>query len=83
MNEENRNNTNEKPLVKTTDGLIEGFYEEGISKFYGVPYATPPIGKLRWRATINRTMAGYKKSDLIRPDGLSTDEYGRTHGPKG
>jgi para-nitrobenzyl esterase len=50
MNEENRNNTNEKPLVKTTDGLIEGFYEEGISKFYGVPYATPPIGKLRWRA---------------------------------
>jgi para-nitrobenzyl esterase len=50
MSEEKRYNAKEKPLIKTSDGLVEGFYEEGIYKFYGIPYAMPPIGELRWRA---------------------------------
>jgi len=45
MSTENRNNAKEKPLIKTSDGLVEGFYEEGVYKFYGIPYARPPVGK--------------------------------------
>jgi len=37
------------PTVRTTKGLIEGFTEEGIFKFFGVPYAEPPAGERRWR----------------------------------
>ena len=38
-----------QPIVRTSQGLIEGFAEEGIFKFLGVPYAQPPVGELRWR----------------------------------
>jgi para-nitrobenzyl esterase len=37
-------------IVKTEAGLLEGFKEDEIIKFYGIPYGAPPIGKLRWRA---------------------------------
>jgi para-nitrobenzyl esterase len=37
-------------IVKTKQGLIEGFQKDGLIKFYGVPFAQPPVGELRWRA---------------------------------
>jgi para-nitrobenzyl esterase len=37
------------PQVKTTQGLIEGFTESGLAIFKGVPYAAPPVNKLRWQ----------------------------------
>ena len=33
-------------VVRTKQGLIEGFSEDGIFKFLGVPYAEPPISAL-------------------------------------
>jgi para-nitrobenzyl esterase len=36
------------PVVRTEQGLIEGFSEEGIFKFLGIPYAAPPVGERRW-----------------------------------
>lgn len=36
-------------IVKTEAGLLEGFKEDEIFKFYGILYGAPPIGKLRWR----------------------------------
>lgn len=36
------------PSAETTLGKIEGFYEDGVAKFYGVPFARPPVGKLRF-----------------------------------
>jgi len=39
---------NSKAIVKTTTGVIEGRYEDGLYVFKGVPYAAPPLGKLRW-----------------------------------
>src|SRR6202008_375899 len=38
-----------RPIVQTAHGLLEGVTESDIHKFRGVPYAEPPVGRLRWR----------------------------------
>ncbi len=35
-------------IVETTAGKLEGILEDGIYIFKGIPYAEPPVGKLRW-----------------------------------
>jgi para-nitrobenzyl esterase len=35
-------------IVATKSGKIEGFYQQGLYVFKGIPYAAPPIGELRW-----------------------------------
>src|ERR1700687_1357217 len=37
------------PVVTTRDGRVRGISSGGIERFLGVPYATPPVGDLRWR----------------------------------
>ena len=37
-------------LVKTQYGILEGFEEDGVKKFLGVPFAQAPVGELRWKA---------------------------------
>jgi para-nitrobenzyl esterase len=37
------------PLARTTAGKVEGAWEDGIAVFRGIPYAEPPVGKLRFR----------------------------------
>jgi para-nitrobenzyl esterase len=41
-----------QPVVRTAHGLLEGFTEADIHKFRGVPYAEPPVGRLRWRPPV-------------------------------
>ena len=36
--------------VKTQYGILEGFEENGVKKFLGVPFAQAPVGDLRWKA---------------------------------
>lgn len=36
--------------VKVSGGIVEGVINEGISSFKGIPFAAPPIGKLRWKS---------------------------------
>ena len=36
--------------VKTQNGILKGFEEDGVKKFLGVPFAQAPIGELRWKA---------------------------------
>jgi para-nitrobenzyl esterase len=38
------------PIVQTTYGPVQGFTVAGINDFLGIPYATPPVGPLRWTA---------------------------------
>ncbi|MET0313379.1 MAG: carboxylesterase family protein [Hansschlegelia sp.] len=35
--------------VVTDDGPIKGRLKDGVAEFLGVPYAAPPLGKLRWQ----------------------------------
>jgi para-nitrobenzyl esterase len=43
-------NAQKPPVVKVQQGLLQGVKENGLSIYKGVPFATPPIGDLRWRA---------------------------------
>ena len=36
--------------VKTHYGVLQGFEEDGVKKFLGVPFAQAPVGELRWKA---------------------------------
>jgi para-nitrobenzyl esterase len=40
------------PIVRTRQGLVQGFVSGGVEQFRGIPYATPPLGELRWRAPL-------------------------------
>jgi para-nitrobenzyl esterase len=37
------------PVVRTSAGLLEGLSEDALNVFKGIPYATPPVGALRWK----------------------------------
>ncbi len=39
-------------LVKTKLGTLEGIEREGCRVLFGVPYAKPPVGALRWHAPV-------------------------------
>jgi para-nitrobenzyl esterase len=36
------------PIVQTASGPVQGFLNNNIAEFLGIPYAAPPVGKLRW-----------------------------------
>jgi para-nitrobenzyl esterase len=38
--------------MKIKNGIIEGNYDtnSGIQKYFGIPFAKPPVGDLRWKA---------------------------------
>ncbi|GAM98243.1 carboxylesterase type B [alpha proteobacterium U9-1i] len=38
------------PLVQTQTGAVRGAELNGVARFYGVPYAAPPVGALRFAA---------------------------------
>jgi para-nitrobenzyl esterase len=39
-------------IVRVQQGRLQGFTADGVHKFYGVPYAQPPVGRLRWQAPV-------------------------------
>ncbi|KAG4098531.1 para-nitrobenzyl esterase [Neocallimastix lanati (nom. inval.)] len=39
-------------IVETKNGKVEGFTENGVCKWYGIPYAKPPINELRFRRAV-------------------------------
>lgn len=42
-------NTEYTGTVSVTGGQIRGYREDGTDIYKGIPYAAPPVGKLRWR----------------------------------
>ena len=42
----------EKDIVESTSGKVQGYSNRGVIKFKGIPYAVPPIGNLRFKLPI-------------------------------
>ena len=40
--------SNMQTVVNTKSGKVEGYYEDNLYVFRGIPYAEPPVGELRW-----------------------------------
>ena len=39
----------EYTIIKTPQGVLRGLTDGRVCRFLGIPYAKPPVGKLRWR----------------------------------
>jgi para-nitrobenzyl esterase len=37
------------PVVKTAEGPVQGSVQNGVAQFFGIPFAEPPTGALRWQ----------------------------------
>lgn len=71
-----------EPTVKTQAGKVQGLKENNVFAFKGIPYASPPVGPLRWREP-QRASAwqGVRKADAygsacIQQPGLSLKNGG-------
>ncbi len=54
--------------AKVTGGEVQGVVAEGISIFKGIPFAAPPVGDLRWKASAPvDSWTGVKKADAFGP----------------
>jgi para-nitrobenzyl esterase len=67
--------------VHTTiaNGMIEGHYDThtGIQKYFGVPFAKPPVGNLRWKAPQPiENWKGIKETKKFGPRPMQTIVFG-------
>lgn len=73
-------NKNAFPVqVKTGNGFIEGNYDThtGIQTFFGVPFAKPPVGELRWKAPQPMDdWEGIKETKSFGPRPMQTMVFG-------
>jgi para-nitrobenzyl esterase len=37
------------PVVRVDSGQLQGVVDDGVVSYKGIPFATPPVGDLRWR----------------------------------
>ncbi len=49
------NNVEEGVIVQTEAGKVQGKTTEGVAAFKSIPYAAPPVGKLRFAAPVKPT----------------------------
>jgi para-nitrobenzyl esterase len=55
-------------VVSVTGGRVEGVTVDGVTSFKGIPFAAPPVGKLRWRAPQPvKPWTGIKRADHFGP----------------
>ena len=67
--------------VQTTiaNGTIEGNYDtkSGIQTYFGIPFAKPPVGNLRWKAPQPiENWKGVKQTKKFGPRPMQTDVFG-------
>lgn len=54
--------------VRTRSGWIQGRVEDGLAVYLGVPFAAPPVGRLRWRPPQPPlAWSGVRKADRFAP----------------
>ena len=67
----------EKLVVKTKQGIIEGDFcaQQRVRVFKGVPYAEPPVGKLRFvRPQPKKPWIGVRPCKSFAPQAMQTDK---------
>ncbi len=63
--------------VKTQYGILEGFEEDGVKKFLGVPFAQAPVGELRWKAPQPlQPWEGVREAKAFGADPMQLDIFG-------
>ena len=63
--------------VKTQYGILEGFEEDGVKKFLGVPFAQAPVGELRWKAPQSlQSWEGIREAKAFGNDPMQLDIFG-------
>jgi len=71
------------PIVETKEGAIQGFVSNGVSKFFGIPYAAPPVGNLRWRPPVDHApWSNVLKTTKFAPICALTTTLGVYSGPR-
>jgi para-nitrobenzyl esterase len=59
--------------VRTQSGLVQGTVQDGITVYEGIPFATPPVGDLRWRAPqAPASWTGVRTADKFAPACIQT-----------
>ncbi|WP_133671667.1 carboxylesterase/lipase family protein [Maribacter caenipelagi] len=76
----NAQETNSFPVqVIIENGIIEGNYDThtGIQRYFGIPFAKPPIGELRWKAPQPlEHWSGIKETKAFGPRPMQTMVFG-------
>ena len=63
--------------VKTQYGALQGFEEDGVKKFLGVPFAQAPVGELRWKAPQPvQPWEGVRSAKQFGDDPMQPDIFG-------
>jgi len=72
--------TNSFPVqVSIENGIIEGNYDthSGIQRYFGIPFAQPPVGDLRWKAPQTvLNWSGVKETKEFGPRPMQTMVFG-------
>lgn len=63
--------------VSTQNGIVEGFDQNGVKTFLGIPFAQPPVGELRWQAPQPASSwEGIREAKAFSADPMQPDIYG-------
>jgi len=72
------------PVVSLDTGAVMGTNEGASHSFKGIPFASPPVGKLRWRAPqAAASWSGVRSATAYGPDCLQLSPAGMVAAPGG
>ncbi len=55
-------------IVRTRSGTVRGIYEQGVAAFKGIPFASPPVGQLRFAAPVPpQSWDGVREASTFSP----------------
>ena len=65
----------EAPTVEIENGALRGAEDAGVISFKAIPYAAPPVGRLRWRAPLAAGhWSGVRDATKFGPECMQSDD---------